>query len=400
MYTLDVTGCVRISDTLTAPLQDRGGQVINVQSYGIVPSSADNVAAYNALLTAIPTNGGLLYFPPGLYTFATNPNALTTPNVKIAGAGRGATVIKRTAHPTSGNLCGLFTVQAPGFELSDLTIQGAGSFTATGSIYGKGVYIHNAARGHIHDIEACNLEGEAIYADGESSFTRLERNYVHDNAMAGINLNCSMSTSAFCRVVDNTTINNAAGGLQIVCKSSLVERNMVSNPLLAGCDLVIIDGTSFVFADNMVVDSAINSAYVNALCIGQFSAGQYEQGIVRGNIIRNNKTANSTTGGPICIDNIANGDILIDGNFISENGQAAVHNSPAISIRGGNMSAAVLVTNNYIRRGANNWQGKGIRIEATVPISNHIVIREGHIDSDVTDPYAFAVQPQKICVTQ
>ena len=60
---------------------------------------------------------------------------------------------------------------------------------------------------------------------------------------------------------------------------------------------------------------------------------------------------------------------------------------------GANLKATVIVANNYIRRGVNNWQGKGIRIEATVPISNHIVIRQGHIDGDVSEPYVCAVQP-------
>lgn len=90
----------------------------NVKDYGAVgDGSTDDTAAIQAALSAVPSAGGIVYFPPGTYSVPSG--GLTCSNrVKILGAGMGITIISMTA--TTALTC--LTLTAPWCVIEDIGI--------------------------------------------------------------------------------------------------------------------------------------------------------------------------------------------------------------------------------------------------------------------------------------
>lgn len=102
----------------------------NVKDYGAVGNGTTNdAAAINSALAAIPTRGGVLYFPPGEYAIGA-PIALPNKNIFIRGDGMSASVLKWTS--VSGGLTYAPTLQDRELALADiaLTTTAMGSGTA------------------------------------------------------------------------------------------------------------------------------------------------------------------------------------------------------------------------------------------------------------------------------
>ena len=107
-----------------------------------------------------------------------------------------------------------------------MTLQGNGSFGGATNLNGKGIYGDPAPDIYAHNIEAKNLEGEAIYTDGDSPRTRFERNYVHDVAMVALNINSGITVSANSWIIDNVIVNGCANN--VAAKSFTITRNYIN----------------------------------------------------------------------------------------------------------------------------------------------------------------------------
>jgi hypothetical protein len=84
--------------TFTAgTLRDKGNAVFDVKAYGAIGNGSTNdVAAIQATIDAAGVNGGVVYFPQGVYMI-TSGLVVTTSNVSFVGVGAGASSIKTAA---------------------------------------------------------------------------------------------------------------------------------------------------------------------------------------------------------------------------------------------------------------------------------------------------------------
>jgi hypothetical protein len=104
----------------------------NVIDFGADPTGvADSAAAIQRAINALPTAGGIVFFPPGTYKIA---GALTLPSkgVILRGSGRGVTVVDASG----GNFAAFQSAFSVQYEFEDLNVLGSGAigsqfFTAT-----------------------------------------------------------------------------------------------------------------------------------------------------------------------------------------------------------------------------------------------------------------------------
>src|SRR5882724_1545389 len=113
-----------ITDATASPIPDKGGQVVDVKTFGAVGDGVTNdTAAFNAALASLATaGGGRCLVPKGTYLISaiTNP-AITShvsSNVHLVGVGRGVSILKVAGMP-AGNF--LFC-SGDNWSVEDLTI--------------------------------------------------------------------------------------------------------------------------------------------------------------------------------------------------------------------------------------------------------------------------------------
>lgn len=158
---------------------DGGGAFFNVQhpDYGATgDGTTDDTAAVQAAINALPSGGGVVYFPRGTYVIT---SALTRAinNVVLVGEGR-ASVLSYT--PTTGNC---LTFGGTGWQVMQLRIAGSASASAgilievtTGdhdfmirevtTVNGwDGITVAASTRGWLHDCEVVSAVNTAITAD-------------------------------------------------------------------------------------------------------------------------------------------------------------------------------------------------------------------------------------------
>ncbi len=139
---------------LKASIYDWGGQVYNVQAYGVVPGDVDtsgaNSTAMLALLATVNNaGGGTVYFPPGTYRFDSQlllPNDGSSPqqnqnNIRMTGAAGGAAWYGSNAaildlRYVSGNQNAKIETRGKGtLAIDHLTIKDGGASNATPMIH-------------------------------------------------------------------------------------------------------------------------------------------------------------------------------------------------------------------------------------------------------------------------
>ncbi|EKS29266.1 glycoside hydrolase family 55 protein [Afipia felis] len=113
------------------PPSGGGGIGFNVKDYGAVgDDSTDDTSSINSAISACNTaGGGFVYFPPGSY--AVSSQIIMKDNVRLVGAGEGASTIRLTASYTAQAIIEGTGVDRGG--VTDLAID-AGDFTSTGSV--------------------------------------------------------------------------------------------------------------------------------------------------------------------------------------------------------------------------------------------------------------------------
>ena len=129
------------SEQVTGPIPDKGGQVVNVKTYGAVGDGVTNdTAAFNKALAACAVSGGTCLVPEGTYLISASgistgrhkPSVLS--GVHLTGAGRGASILKIAGMPTDNFLpCegDNWSVENLTFDMGDYTPPSVG-FAAIG----------------------------------------------------------------------------------------------------------------------------------------------------------------------------------------------------------------------------------------------------------------------------
>ena len=98
---LSVTPAIAFTPTPTqtpAPnstVNDNGGQVFNVKTYGAVgDGSTDDTAAIQSAITAASATGGIVFFPPGVFVLPSLLTCKSLNNVSFQGSGESTTILK------------------------------------------------------------------------------------------------------------------------------------------------------------------------------------------------------------------------------------------------------------------------------------------------------------------
>jgi len=119
------------STALVAKSIDSGGQVWNVKAFGAVGNGvADDSAAIAATIAAVPTQGGTVYFPAGVYVVNSSINIASRTDLAFVGqGGRNGT---RLQMGTSGVVLLNFTGVCSRIAIRDLWL-GATSLQASGT---------------------------------------------------------------------------------------------------------------------------------------------------------------------------------------------------------------------------------------------------------------------------
>jgi hypothetical protein len=109
--------------------------VYNVKAYGAVGDDTTNdSAAIAAAIAAVPSTGGIVYFPPGTYKISTSALALRS-NLTYEGAGTGASII----HQTTTTVSAMSGVDVNNVTIRGLQLQGPGSGSGNGVVLTRSV---------------------------------------------------------------------------------------------------------------------------------------------------------------------------------------------------------------------------------------------------------------------
>jgi hypothetical protein len=383
-----------------------GAPAISANTFNVAPSNsaATNLANANTLIAFLNTlsNGALVSFAGGIYSFSGNLNPITAAGIHLVGQGMGATILNRTAAPGGScpSNCGLFTVTGANFEIDHLTIRGAGSFTGAFLQGGKGIYgppAGSETHMSVHDIELAQLEGEAIYCNVCSQLS-FRNNWAHNNAGNGFNPADQTATGV---IADgNIFQQNEAGAMQPTAAELTVVNNFIQNVwgVSGNADLVLLQvPTHFVFAHN-IIDGNVAINGTNCLVHVQASAGAPTFGIISNNVIRNNKTnTGASQAGLVCVG--GNGGNIVGMLRISDNEFADNWNGTSIityliEIDGSANTAGIVIVGNSFKKGTAPLSTvTAINTDSGLSASNGVVIGVNTFSPDLDAQFALSVAP-------
>jgi len=159
---------------------------IDVRAYGAVGDDAtDNATAFTNALAALPSGGGTIFIPPGIYRVS-GALAVLKDNVKIVGAGWGATTVRTTSPSSDVFDLGDGVTGRQNLSISDMKIdstvsKSAGAGVAVKSAIGArlfglrietmyyGIQIQNSVIVDVTDVHMRNMTpatGVGVYVDG------------------------------------------------------------------------------------------------------------------------------------------------------------------------------------------------------------------------------------------
>jgi len=218
------------TDATTSPIQDKGGQVVDVKAFGAVGDGKTNdTAAFNAALASLATAGGGRYLvPKGTYLISASTNPAITShvssNVHLVGVGRGVSILKVAGMP-AGNF--LFC-SGDNWSVEDLTIDmqdyfverpGFAAIVATGNNWRiKNCAIIKMGRVGINVKAGANgdIEGNLI--------TKTAASPLLNSAILGV-VDGEGHLPIKMHIIDNVCVNSL---IYFNGKSSVIARNRVS----------------------------------------------------------------------------------------------------------------------------------------------------------------------------
>ncbi len=139
---------VNAADATTArSLESRFGEVKNVQDLGAVGDGvADDTAAIQAAIDAVPTNGGIVFFPPGTYKISV-ALSIDVASVHVLGSGIGATIIT-----TNSTTADMFAFGAGTTTRQELSIEKLSLNTSVTRTGGAAIHFNNTASVRVSNI--------------------------------------------------------------------------------------------------------------------------------------------------------------------------------------------------------------------------------------------------------
>jgi Pectate lyase superfamily protein len=289
-----------ITDATTGPILDKGGQVVNVKTFGAVGDGVtDDTAAFNGALASLTTAaGGRCLVPQGTYLISaiTNP-AITshvTSNVHLVGVGRGASILKVAGMPLGNFLW----CEGDNWSVEDLTIDMQDYFTkfpgfAAVVAIGNNWRITNCAIIKIGRLGINAKGGTNAYIEG-NLITKTVATPLNNSAILGV-VDARGHLPENMHIIDNACVNSA---IYFNGKNSIIARNRVNG---SGCGTNICTG---VHSDAVSIISNVcsgghgideNKCYVSGFELWAPNS------VIANNTSHNNDGAGIAMGGNNCI---------------------------------------------------------------------------------------------------
>jgi hypothetical protein len=257
---LNSSSVTATGSTTARTLANRFADVVNVKDFGAVGDGVvDDTAAIQAAAAYISNIGGELFFPKGIY-YITNHFYINGSNVKISGAGMGATIIKVGAWvdgiliakggPTyPSNLVGVIE----NITIENLTIDGNrdGYINGPNDTYGNGINIVAVDNLIIRNIEVRDAAEQSIVSTyWQLPPGRIEQNIIIDSC-----------------IVYNPPANRIAIGIEGRGRSAKVTNNTVafSNNNVVGIYLGHQIGSGTDNGYSVVANNIINGSGVGSI---------------------------------------------------------------------------------------------------------------------------------------
>jgi hypothetical protein len=260
----------------------------DVKSFGAVGNGThDDTSAIQAALAAIPSTGGVLYFPPGQYKYAGTTLTLDR-QITVEGDGGGTEASSLTDSPAlalstidSASATGtLFTVTANGCMFKNLELRntsstaptaGAGIAVTSGgdrtnyqSISVNGFYINiDVQAGWMHNFDDCYIIAPVLYG------LKL-RNVANPDYGDHSIINCQFLT-AKSRAATSAIRIESGGGVKIV-NSKINMMAYLAFPWVNGIDLSVASGvqTSDLLVSNCSIEGYSGNGIKGTTASGAF----------------------------------------------------------------------------------------------------------------------------------
>jgi hypothetical protein len=218
--------------TITGPIQDKGGQIVNVKTFGAAGDGVTNdTAAFSAALKAC-AGGGTCLVPKGTYIISASgiPNGLMSSGVHLTGAGRGSSILKIAGVPTRPFLI----CDGNNWSVEDLTFDMQGYMPRTNL-----TCLH--CKGNNWRVANCSIIGIGRFGItyGAGTNWRIEGNYISATA---------------------PTINN--GAIQGFGESGLSQYGHIIHNVICG-GLIALAGQDLVVSGNQITGSRGGSGIVS-----------------------------------------------------------------------------------------------------------------------------------------
>jgi hypothetical protein len=242
------------------------GAYLNVLDYAADNTGAtDSTTAFNNAIAALPTNGGTIYIPPGVYALNL---VINTSGVCLIGPGLSSLL---TA-PTS-NFLRPFDTTKPVIQIGNDTKYVTGVILENILFYGTntgttGLYCAGGCyRNSFVNISSFNFVGNCIKLQGGASYACAFNNFVNINVSAAVNGNClyvngNVATYTTANYITNFNFSSNTGGHAVVVDSTFINllNGWVQASNLQGLQLLKNGATeSFILANNVSVDSDFNT---------------------------------------------------------------------------------------------------------------------------------------------
>lgn len=239
------------STTLATPLAltySSGWPYYDVRTYGAVgDGSADDTAAVVATLAAIPSTGGIVWFPAGTYKL-TSGVTISKP-VTLLGAGPQTSFLL-----TTSTTLDVLTISA-----NNVSVFGLG-FKATGITRTAGAYIKAPAGNNGLIVSNFSMIGHWIGIEsGQDAATRIEMGSIRSGAQgtgsAGIHITAGNDTYIREITMDAGATHQQDAGIWVSQTGSL---NITDVDIIhSTCDLKI-DGGYSIYVENSFFDTAVH----------------------------------------------------------------------------------------------------------------------------------------------
>jgi len=241
---------------------------IDVVAYGAVGNNiADDTAAINNAISALPATGGLVYFPPGEYLVSAQI-PITQSNVKIMGAGIGVSIINQTS-TTSDTF--VFGSSSSYISVSDLSIWSSVTSTA-----GSAIKLNTVSLAALSRVE---IEGPFIGVNGISSTFVVCDSVIIKNpeAATGIGVIINGGNNYFFdKLIVYTTTTQCLYGMQLLAADSCWVDN--SHFVMTGYGIIANPANAAIVQKVMASNSAVAMCANDGIFINP-AAGGTVQGV-------------------------------------------------------------------------------------------------------------------------